>query len=157
MKRLGLAGLILAAALTMGAAADPAERLPDPAMEARAKALFPQIRCMVCQNESIDDSQADLAVDLRKIVREEVAAGRTDAEVRTYLVQRYGEYVMLKPAFSLTNAALWVTPFAIVFLGLIALFMRKRSSPDQAHEIASTDLTPEEQALLRKLQASEAE
>ncbi|MEY4254974.1 MAG: hypothetical protein RLZZ141_201 [Pseudomonadota bacterium] len=157
MKRLGLTGLILAVVLTMGAAADPAERLPDPAMEARAKALFPQIRCMVCQNESIDDSQADLAVDLRKIVREEVAAGRTDAEVRSYLVQRYGEYVMLKPAFSLTNAALWVTPFAIVFLGLIGFFGLKRSSSDQARGMAPADLTPEEQALLRKLQTSEAE
>jgi len=154
MKRLGLAGLILAAALSMGAAADPSERLADPVLEARAKALFPQIRCMVCQNESIDDSQADLAADLRKIVREEVAAGHSDAEVRTYLVQRYGEYVMLKPAFSLTNGALWVTPFAIVFLGLIAFFLRKSGSPDQAQEAA---LTPEEQALLTKLQASEAE
>jgi cytochrome c-type biogenesis protein CcmH len=138
----------------MGAAADPSERLADPAMEARAKALFPQIRCMVCQNESIDDSQADLAADLRKIVREEVAAGRSDTEVRTYLVQRYGEYVMLKPAFSLTNAALWVTPFAIVFLGLIAFFGRRRSWLAQGQETA---LTPEEQARLRKLWASEAE
>ena len=153
MKPLGLTGLILAAALCMGAAADPSERLADPVLEARAKALFPEIRCMVCQNESIDDSQAELAVDLRKIVREEVAAGRTDTQVRSYLVQRYGEYVMLKPAFSLTNAALWVTPFAIVFLGLIGFFGLKRSSLDQAQETA---LTSEEEALLVKLQASEA-
>ena len=150
MKRLSLLGWLLVAVLSMGAAADPSERLPDPVLEARAKALFPQIRCMVCQNESIDDSQADLAVDLRKIVREEVAAGRSDAEVRTYLVQRYGEFVMLKPAFSLTNAALWVTPFAIVLLGLFAFFGRKRSAPAQDQETA---LTPAEQALLTKLQA----
>jgi cytochrome c-type biogenesis protein CcmH len=77
--------------------------------------------------------------------------------VRSYLVQRYGEYVMLKPAFSLTNAALWVTPFAIVFLGLIGFFGLKRSSSDQARGMAPADLTPEEQALLRKLQTSEAE
>jgi cytochrome c-type biogenesis protein CcmH len=154
MKRLGLLGWLLIAVLSMGAAADPSERLADPALEARAKALFPQIRCMVCQNESIDDSQADLAADLRKIVREEVAAGRSDTEVRTYLVQRYGEYVMLKPAFSLTNAALWVTPFAIVFLGLLGFFGHKRSSLAQGQETA---LTPEEQALLTKLRASEAE
>lgn len=153
MRRLGLLGWLLVAVLSMGAAADPSERLADPVLEARAKALFPQIRCMVCQNESIDDSQADLAVDLRQIVREEVAAGRSDAEVRTYLVQRYGEFVMLKPAFSLTNAALWVTPFAIVFLGLIGFFGLKRSSLDHAQETA---LTSEEQALLVKLQASEA-
>lgn len=154
MKRLGLLGWLLVAVLSTGAAADPSERLADPVLEARAKALFPQIRCMVCQNESIDDSQADLAADLRKIVREEVAAGRSDTEVRTYLVQRYGEYVMLKPAFSLTNAALWVTPFAIVFLGLFAFFGLKRSSLAQDQETA---LTPAEQALLTKLQASEAE
>ena len=153
MRRLGLLGWLLVAVLSMGAAADPSERLADPVLEARAKALFPQIRCMVCQNESIDDSQADLAVDLRQIVREEVAAGRSDAEVRTYLVQRYGEFVMLKPAFSLTNAALWVTPFAIVFLGLIGFFGLKRSSLDHAQETARTS---EEQALLVKLQASEA-
>jgi cytochrome c-type biogenesis protein CcmH len=154
MKRFGLLGWILVAVLSMGAAADPSERLADPAMEARAKALFPQIRCMVCQNESIDDSQADLAADLRKIVREEVAAGRSDTEVRTYLVQRYGEYVMLKPAFTLTNGALWVTPFAIVFLGLIAFFGRRRAWLAQGQETA---LTPEEQALLTKLRASESE
>lgn len=154
MRRLGLLGWLLVAVLSMGAAADPSERLADPVLEARAKALFPQIRCMVCQNESIDDSQADLAVDLRKIVREEVAAGRSDAEVRTYLVQRYGEFVMLKPAFSLTNAALWVTPFAIVFLGLLAFFGPKRSAPAQDQETA---LTPAEQALLTKLQASGTE
>jgi cytochrome c-type biogenesis protein CcmH len=154
MKRLGLLGWLLVAVLSMGAAADPSERLADPVLEARAKALFPQIRCMVCQNESIDDSQADLAADLRKIVREEVAAGRSDTEVRTYLVQRYGEYVMLKPAFSLTNAALWVTPFAIVFLGLFAFFGRKRSAVVEDQE---TTLTPAEQALLTKLQASGTE
>ena len=154
MRRLGLLGWLLVAVLSMGAAADPSERLADPVLEARAKALFPQIRCMVCQNESIDDSQADLAVDLRQIVREEVAAGRSDAEVRTYLVQRYGEFVMLKPAFSLTNAALWVTPFAIVFLGLFAFFGRKRSALAQDHEAA---LTPAEQALLTKLRASGTE
>lgn len=157
MKRLGLLGWLLVAVLSMGAAADPSERLPDPVLEARAKALFPQIRCMVCQNESIDDSQADLAADLRKIVREEVAAGRSDAEVRTYLVQRYGEYVMLKPAFSLTNAALWVTPFAIVFLGLIAVFIRQSMRADRTNEMTVAELTPEEQALLRKLQPSERE
>ena len=79
MRRLGLLGWLLVAVLSMGAAADPSERLADPVLEARAKALFPQIRCMVCQNGSIDDSLADLAVDLRQIVREEVAAGRSDA------------------------------------------------------------------------------
>lgn len=154
MKRLSLLGWLLVAVLSMGAAADPSERLPDPVLEARAKALFPQIRCMVCQNESIDDSEADLAADLRKIVREEVAAGRSDAEVRTYLVQRYGEFVMLKPAFSLTNAALWVTPFAIVLLGLFAFLGCKRSAQTQDQETA---LTSEEQTLLIKLQASAPE
>jgi cytochrome c-type biogenesis protein CcmH len=157
MKRLGLIGWLLVALLSMGAAADPSERLSDPVLEARAKALFPQIRCMVCQDESIDDSGADLAADLRKIVREEVAAGRTDAQVRTFLVERYGEYVMLKPAFSLTNAALWLTPFAIVGLGLVGLFLRKKTALDPASETDLFELTPEEQARLHKLRGSGAE
>lgn len=157
MKRLGLIGWLFVALLSTGAASDPSERLADPALEARAKALFPQIRCMVCQNESIDDSEADLAADLRMIVREEVAAGKTDAQVRTFLVDRYGEYVMLRPAFSLTNGALWLTPFAIVGLGLVGLFLRKKRLQDPALEPDLFELTPEEQARLHKLKGSGGE
>ena len=109
---------VLLGVLSIAAAAsDPAERLHDPAQEARARHLFTEVRCVVCQNESIDDSDADLAADLRRAVRGQVAAGRSDTEVKRYLVDRYGEFVLLKPSFSPGNALLWLTPFAIVVMG----------------------------------------
>lgn len=126
----GLRGLVLVgcAAMCLGAAAaDPAERLADPVQEARARALFKGVRCLVCQNESIDDSEADLAADLRKIVRGQIAQGKSDAEVRRFLTDRYGEFVLFKPRFSVGNAALWLTPFVIVGLGgvLMVAFRRR--------------------------------
>ena len=118
--------VVIAAALCMAAAADPAERLPDPAQEARAREIFPQVRCLVCQNESINDSDADLARDLRRVVREQVAAGRDEAQVKAFLTERYGEYVLLKPAFTLGNAVLWLGPFLAVIAGLAFLASRLR-------------------------------
>jgi cytochrome c-type biogenesis protein CcmH len=113
-----------------GAAADPAERLPDPVQEARAREIFREVRCLVCQNESIDDSQAALAGDLRQVVRDQVKQGRSDKQIRTFLVDRYGEFVLLKPPFSLGNALLWATPAIALILGgvLMALLLRRRSS-----------------------------
>ncbi|MDP1616072.1 cytochrome c-type biogenesis protein [Phenylobacterium sp.] len=126
-----LARLLAAACavLCMAAASDPAERLPDPAQEARARALFQEVRCLVCQNESIDDSDAELAADLRAIVRQEVDAGRSDADVRRFLTDRYGEYVLLKPQFTWANAALWFAPFLIVLGGAVLLVGRWRNRP----------------------------
>ncbi|MEO6339807.1 MAG: cytochrome c-type biogenesis protein [Caulobacteraceae bacterium] len=119
-----------AAILCMGAtAADPEARLKDPAQEARARSLFRQIRCLVCQNESIDDSDADLADDLRKLVRTQVSQGRTDAEVRKYLSDRYGDFVLLNPRFSPGNVILWVGPFAVVLIGVAgAILIRRRET-----------------------------
>lgn len=114
----------ICAVLLMGAASDPAERLADPAREERARQIFREVRCMVCQNESIDDSNAELAVDLRRLVREQVEAGRSDDQIRHYLTDRYGEFVLLKPAFSWVNAALWLAPFAVVAAGLALLVRR---------------------------------
>jgi cytochrome c-type biogenesis protein CcmH len=127
---------IVAAVLCMAAASDPAERLADPAQEARARELFAQIRCLVCQNESIDDSNAELAADLRRLVREEVKAGQSDDQIRRHLVDRYGEFVLLKPAFSLGNAALWGAPFLVVVLGLwlLARNLRNRREDDALSE-----------------------
>jgi cytochrome c-type biogenesis protein CcmH len=129
-----LRGLLIAVAAVfcMAAASDPAERLPDPAQEARARELFQTVRCLVCQNESIDDSNAELAQDLRRIVREQVAAGKTDAQVKTFLTDRYGEFVLLKPSFSWGNAALWLGPFLVVLLGLIMLLTRLRQPVGEA-------------------------
>lgn len=143
MKR---ALLVLAAVLCMGAAIDPAEQLPDAGQEARARAIFRDVRCLVCQNESIDDSEADLARDLRRIVREQVAAGRSDGEIRAYLVERYGEFVLFRPPFSVANALLWSTPVLLVLVGAgaWALLLRRR-------EPAAALLTAEEEARLAVL------
>jgi cytochrome c-type biogenesis protein CcmH len=142
MRRLAAS---LAAVLCMAAAADPAERLADPAKEARARAIFRETRCLVCQNESIDDSEADLARDLRGVIRAQIAAGRTDAQVRAFLVGRYGEFVMLKPSFSPANWVLWIGPFLIVAAGTGWLVLRRRkdSAPDP--------LSSEEEAKLAAL------
>jgi cytochrome c-type biogenesis protein CcmH len=140
----------LAAVFCLAAAADPADRLADPGQEARARALFEQIRCVVCQNESIDDSEADLARDMRQIVRGQVAAGRSDAEIRGFLVRRYGEFVLLRPRFSPANAMAWLAPFAIVLAGGGVLLLRLRRPPPPAGET----LTPEEEARLAQLRDS---
>ena len=119
--------LLAALALALTAAASPSpEGLPDAAQEARAHALFRQFRCLVCQNESIDDSDAPLAADLRGLVRADVATGRSDAEIRRALVDRYGEFVLLKPRLSGGNALLWLAPFAILLAGVLAFALRAR-------------------------------
>ena len=91
--------------------------LADPALEARARALSEGLRCMVCQNQSIDESDADLARDLRILVRQRLVAGDTDQQVMDYIVSRYGEFVLLKPRFSLRNALLWGTPVLLLLVG----------------------------------------
>lgn len=145
--------VVLAAIACMAAASEPNERLTDPAQEARARVLFREVRCLVCQNESIDDSQADLAADLRRIVRQEIAQGRSDQEVRAFLVARYGEFVLLKPPFSIGNAALWLAPVGILAAGsglMIALLRRRRE--DGAVELDEAEaLSPDEEALLAAL------
>ncbi|WP_332767326.1 cytochrome c-type biogenesis protein [Phenylobacterium sp.] len=134
---------ILAAMFCLAAASDPAERLADPSQEARARAIFREVRCLVCQNESIDDSNSELAADLRRLVRDEVKAGMSDDQVRDHLTGRYGEFVLLKPAFSWGNAALWGAPFLVVGLGLLLLVRGFRSrgaeaelSQDEAERLA---------------------
>ena len=126
-----------------------------PGEEARARALFAEVRCVVCQNESIESSQAEIAGDLRGVVREQVAAGRSDAEIRAFLVQRYGEFVMFRPAFSPGNAVLWGAPFALVLGGLAIVFLRgwRRgiASP------AAAPLTPAETARLQALEGRRPE
>ena len=134
-------------------AADPADRLPDPTQEHRARALFSQIRCLVCQNESIDDSEAPLAADLRHLVRQQVASGRSDADIERFLVARYGEFVLMQPAFSPANAALWLTPFVIVGLGGAVLWLRRRRDV----EPLEPPLAPDEEERLRAFQAGAGE
>jgi cytochrome c-type biogenesis protein CcmH len=142
----------LGGVLCLAAASDPADRLHDPAKEAHARVLFRQIRCVQCQSESIDDSEAPLAHDLRQIVREQVAAGRSDAEIKRYLVARYGEFVLLKPSFSGPNAALWLIPL-IAALGGAAAFAARVLGRGQAPE---PELSPEEEVEVRNLAARHA-
>jgi cytochrome c-type biogenesis protein CcmH len=143
--RLRLVLAALAGMACLAAASDPAERLPDPAQEAKAREIFRDVRCLVCQNESIDDSEADLARDLRQIVREQVKAGRSEDQIKAFLTDRYGEFVLLTPAFSLGNLALWGGPFIVVVLGGVLLFRRLRTRTPDA------ELTPLEAERLRAL------
>ncbi|MDP1643400.1 MAG: cytochrome c-type biogenesis protein CcmH [Phenylobacterium sp.] len=139
MTALGRWLAIACAVLCLGAASDPGERLADPAQEARARALFKEVRCLVCQNESIDASNAELAQDLRAIVRQEVAQGRSDVEVRRFLTDRYGEYVLLKPRFSWANAALWLFPLLVVLGGAGLLVGRWRSPQAESAALSSEE------------------
>lgn len=128
------------------------EPLPDPASEARAHEISRSLRCLVCQNQSIEDSNAPLARDLRRIVRDRIAAGDSNDTVRQYMVDRYGEWVLLKPPFNWRTAALWIAPFAlfIVALGGVATFLR-RMSRRAAKAGTPTPLDVDEQARLREL------
>jgi cytochrome c-type biogenesis protein CcmH len=107
-------------------AVEPDEMLADPGLEQRARALSRELRCMVCQNQSIDDSAAPLARDLRLLVRERLKAGDGDQQVLDFLVARYGEFVLLKPRFEWQTALLWITPFAVLMLGATAMVVAVR-------------------------------
>ncbi len=126
-------------------AVEPDEILSDPNLETRARDVSAGLRCLVCQNQSIDDSAAPLARDLRVIVRERLQAGDTDDQIRAFLVQRYGDFVLLKPPFEPSTLLLWGTPFLVVVLGGAALLFRKRDEEVRA------PLTPAEQARLDAL------
>ena len=127
-RRAALLGL-LAWLLTAPAwAVQPDEVLPDPALEARARALSSELRCLVCQNQSIDDSAAPLARDLRLIVRERLEAGDSDAAVKRYLVSRYGDFILLKPPFDAQTALLWLTPALVLALGTASIVLRRRNA-----------------------------
>ena len=159
MKRL-LAGA-LAAFLLIGCpaayAVQPDEIMPDPAKEARARELSRELRCMVCQNQSIDDSEAPLARDLRLLVRERIAAGDSNSQVIDFLVARYGEFVLLKPRFNLHTLLLWLLPPLALAGGGLALwtYSRRRSKFPDTEDQRLLKLTPEEEARLERLLAGQ--
>ena len=126
---------------------EPDEILDDPVLEARARELSKEIRCLVCRNESIDDSHADLAKDLRLLVRERLVAGDSDDEVKTYLVERFGEFVLLKPPFSIANAVLWLAGPLIFLIGLLVSVRYIRGQ----RTVTPEPLTNEEQAAVDRL------
>jgi len=129
-------------------AIDGDEMFADPAREERAREIGRQLRCMVCQNQSIFDSNSGLAKDLRVLVRGRMDAGDSDTEILAYISDRYGEYVLLEPRFTTQNAVLWAAPVLALGLGLIgaAFYVRGRRKP-----LAATDLSDEERAAARRL------
>jgi cytochrome c-type biogenesis protein CcmH len=128
-------------------AVQPDEILKDPALEARARSLSAGLRCLVCQNQSIDDSDAPLAKDLRVLIRERLQAGDSDRQVVDYVVARYGDFVLLKPRFSPRTWVLWLSPFVILVAALVFLFGRRK--PDAGSQEGA--LTASERAKLDRL------
>ncbi len=128
-------------------AVEPDEILKDPALEARARVLSEGLRCLVCQNQSIDDSNAPLARDLRLLIRERLTKGDTDTQAVDYIVARYGDFVLLKPRFDITTALLWFGPFAILLIAAFMMFRRK-TRPQPVEEQA---LSAEERETLDRL------
>lgn len=146
MRRLLISLITLVA--TSASAVEPDEILDDPALEARARAISREIRCVVCRSESIDDSNAPLARDLRLLIRERIKAGDTDRKVADFLVERYGAYVLLKPRVQGSTLALWLAPAAAGLAGAgAALYFLRRRRNDEKQK----PLTPEELDALAKL------
>jgi cytochrome c-type biogenesis protein CcmH len=136
-------------------AVQPDEIMADPVKEARARELSRELRCMVCQNQSIDDSEAPLARDLRLLVRERISAGDSDAQVIDFLVARYGEFVLLKPRLEPHTLLLWLLPPLVLGGGGLALWLHSRRLRPAVVE-APVTLTPDEEARLSALMADEA-
>jgi cytochrome c-type biogenesis protein CcmH len=153
MRRILLTVTILAAIGSSPAhAVLPDEVMSDPAKEARARQLSQELRCMVCQNQSIDDSEAPLARDIRLLVRERIASGDTDTQVIDFLVARYGEFVLLRPRFERQTLLLWLVPPLALFGGGLMLWLQARRRKTAPGEVPASDaLTPEEQARLELL------
>ncbi|PHK95079.1 cytochrome C biogenesis protein [Pseudoroseomonas rhizosphaerae] len=155
MRRLAILALLAWAGLSHPALAPasavglPSEMLRDPAQEERARSIGRELRCLVCQNQSIEDSEADLARDLRRIVRERIAAGESDRAVLDYVHDRYGDFVLLRPPFSLATALLWGMPVLALGGGGLALLLLRRR---QGARPEPAPLTPEERARLAALE-----
>jgi cytochrome c-type biogenesis protein CcmH len=159
-KLIAISAVLLLAAFAAPAAyaVQPDEIMTDPAKETRARELSRELRCMVCQNQSIDDSDAPLARDLRLLVRERIAGGDSDSQVIDFLVARYGEFVLLKPRLSPHTLLLWLLPPLALAGGGLALwfYSRRRANAGSAADPLLLHLTEEEEARLQRLLAAEA-
>ncbi len=142
---------LLAALAGPALAVQPDEVMKDPALEARARALSSELRCLVCQNESIDDSEAPLARDIRLLIRERIGKGESNDAVRDYLVSRYGDFILLKPPFKPETLLLWMSPVLVLGLGAGAALFAHRRAPS-----VTPRLTAEEEARLAALTNSDA-
>jgi cytochrome c-type biogenesis protein CcmH len=152
MRVIAALSIVLALWCAPAFAVQPDEVLPDPALEARARALSRELRCMVCQNQSIDDSDAPLARDLRLLVRDRLKAGDSDAQVIDFLTARYGQFVLLRPRFGFDTALLWLAPAAVLAIGAIALVLFARRRPIRpGAELPSDNLSDAERARLAEL------
>jgi cytochrome c-type biogenesis protein CcmH len=151
MRWLRLLSLVLAVLAGPALAVQPDEVMKDPALEARARALSEELRCLVCQNESIDDSGAELARDIRLLIRERIAKGESNDQVRAYLVSRYGDFILLKPPFKLDTALLWLGPAITLGLGAAIVVIARRRAAG-----ATPRLSAEEEARLSALTDGDA-
>ncbi|OYU49056.1 MAG: cytochrome c-type biogenesis protein CcmH [Rhizobiales bacterium PAR1] len=162
LRAICLALLVSLSAAAPAFAVRPGEQLPDATQEARARRISAELRCLVCQNQSIDDSDASLATDLRRLVRERIAAGDSDQSVLDFIVARYGEFVLLKPSFSTQTLILWGLPVVALLLGGMAafrLFRRVRAGEEPSGDEAGKSvagLSETEQQELAKLIAQKS-
>ncbi|MCW2286481.1 cytochrome c-type biogenesis protein CcmH [Rhodoblastus acidophilus] len=154
MRKTLIAFLALSALASPVHALQPDEILADPKLETRAREISAGLRCLVCQNQSIDDSDASLARDLRTLVREQLKAGKSDQEIKTFLVDRYGNFVLLKPPFEWDTAALWLSPFALFAVG--GFFLWRKSRNRKAEPAAPAPLSAEESEKLKALLGGDA-
>ena len=135
---------------TQVASVEPDEVLKDPKLEQRARKLSLELRCLVCQNQSIDDSNAPLAKDLRVLVRERLKAGDTDSEVIDYIVARYGEFVLLRPRFALHTLLLWISPLILLIFGIYLIYRVSKGNTEQ-EKVATSELSDEENQKVKDL------
>ena len=148
MRRLAFLGVLLFA--FSAGAVEPNEMLKDPALEARAREVSKALRCVQCQNETIDESNAEIARDMRLLVRERIKAGDTNEQILAYITSRYGDYVRLLPRFTTKTLLLWFGPLAVLLLGAFAVLRRLKATP-----VATAPLTDEERIALEAIQAGD--
>jgi cytochrome c-type biogenesis protein CcmH len=148
---IALLGALLASLAGPALAVQPDEVMKDPALETRARALSGELRCLVCQNESIDDSEAPLARDIRILIRERIGKGESNDSVRAYLVSRYGDFILLKPPFKPETLLLWLSPVLTLGLGVAAALYARRRAPS-----ATPRLSDDEEARLAALTNGDA-
>lgn len=153
IARLVLPLVLGLAAVAPSFAVQPGEILPDAAMEQRARAISSELRCLVCQNQSIDDSDAPLAKDLRVLVRERLVAGDSDRAVRDFVVARYGDFVLLRPPFNVRTMLLWAAPFLILLAALGLMWRRGRA---MAAPASAAPLSEEERRRVERLLGEDA-